>query len=308
MNTQEKNNKRLIFIEIFVDLATTVSKFIFGVFGNSSAMIAEGFHSLSDTANQIFLLIGVYTGKRIADKEHPFGYGKEKFFWAFMSAVFILSISATWAIRGGINKIINPQVISAFELSFLVLGIATILQLVNLFFSSKYFRFLYGTTRTKKGFFQKLKFIKEPTIINLFFGDVLAVIGNLIVVFALFLVRITGNTLYDGIASIVIGLMLALFAIFLISDIKKLLIGEAVSPMVYKKIAFTIAKAKEVESIIDLKTMHLSPSEILLNADLEFKDNLSTGQIEKAIDKIENKLKKEIIGLKQISIEAESKQ
>lgn len=308
MDIQEKKNKRLIFIEIFIDLTSAIFKFIAGFLGHSSVMIAEAFHSLSDTTNQIFLLIGAYTSKKIADKDHPFGYGKEKFFWAFMSAIFILSVSSISAIREGIEKITHPKIVFDFRLSFIILGVTLFFQLINLCFSSRYFKFLYGDTKIKKGFFRKLKSVKEPTVINLFFGDIFAVIGNSLAIFALFLVKMTGNPIYDGIASIIIGLMLAYFAIFLISDVKKLLIGEAVSPMVYKKISFVIAQAREVESIVNLKTMHLSPTEILLNADLEFKDSLNTKQIEKAIDKIESNLRKKIIGLKQISIEAEPNQ
>jgi cation diffusion facilitator family transporter len=308
INSQEKRNKRLLFIEIVGDLTTAVFKFIFGIIGNSSVMIAEGFHSLADTANQVFLLVGVYSSKKIADRKHPFGYGKEKFFWAFISAIFILTVSAFSAAREGIDKIKNPQAVSSFGLSFLILGVALVFQLINLSFSLKYFHLLYGSIKIKKGFFHKLKFIKEPTIINLCFGDVVAIAGNLVAALALYLVKITGNAFYDGIASIIIGAMLALFAIFLIVDVKELLIGEAVSPVVYKKIISLISQTKEVESIVKLKTMHLSPTEILLNADLEFKDDLSTEEIEKAIDEIEENLKKEIIGLKQISIEAEPKQ
>jgi len=124
MNTSENKNKKILYIEIFGDLATAAIKFIFGVIGRSSVMIAEGFHSIADTANQVFLLIGVYSSKKTADKKHQFGYGKEKFFWAFISAIFILSVSATSAVREGINKIREPGTVSNFELSFSILGIA----------------------------------------------------------------------------------------------------------------------------------------------------------------------------------------
>ena len=268
-------------------------------------MIAEGFHSIADTANQIFLLIGVYSSRKTPDKKHQFGYGKEKFFWAFISAIFILSVSATSAVREGISKIREPGAVSNFVLSFAILGVALIFQLINLFFSSAYFRSLLRAIKIKKGFFHKLEHIKEPTIINLWFGDLLAIAGNIIAALTLVVVKFTGNAIYDGIGSIIIGLLLAGFAIFLIKDVKGLLVGEAVSPLVYRKIFSLISQTREVNSIVKIKTMHLSPTEILLNADLEFKDNLNTEEIEKAIDEIEKRLKEEIEGLKQINIEAE---
>lgn len=305
MNASENKNKKILYIEIFGDLATAAIKFIFGVIGHSSVMIAEGFHSIADTANQIFLLIGVYSSRKTPDKKHQFGYGKEKFFWAFISAIFILSVSATSAVREGISKIREPGAVSNFVLSFAILGVALIFQLINLFFSSAYFRSLLRAIKIKKGFFHKLEHIKEPTIINLWFGDLLAIAGNIIAALTLVVVKFTGNAIYDGIGSIIIGLLLAGFAIFLIKDVKGLLVGEAVSPLVYRKIFSLISQTREVNSIVKIKTMHLSPTEILLNADLEFKDNLNTEEIEKAIDEIEKRLKEEIEGLKQINIEAE---
>jgi len=304
MNVTEKKNKKLLFIEIFGDLATAAIKFILGVIGHSSVMIAEGFHSIADTANQIFLLVGVYSSKKTADTKHQFGYGKEKFFWAFLSAIFILSVSATSSVREGISKLREPDAVSNIGLSLSILGVALIFQLINLFFSSSYFRSLLRSIRIKKGFFQKLEYIKEPTIINLWFGDLLAIAGNIIAAVSLITIKYTGNAIYDGIGSIIIGLLLAGFAIFLIKDVRGLLIGEAVSPLVYRRIFFLISQIKEVNSIIKIKTMHLSPTEILLNAELEFEDSLSTEDIEEVIDEIEKKLKEEIEGLKQINIEA----
>ncbi len=303
----EKKNKKILYIEILGDLATAAIKFVFGIIGNSSVMIAEGFHSIADTANQIFLLVGVYSSKRTPDIKHQFGYGKEKFFWAFLSAVFILSVSATSSVREGISKLRDPGTLSNFWLSILILGISLIFQLINLFFSSAYFRSLLKAIKIKKGFFHKLEYIKEPTIINLWFGDILAIAGNLIAILTLVVVKLSGNAIYDGIGSILIGVLLGIFAIFLIRDVKGLLIGEAASPIIYEKIISLISQNKAVNSIVNIKTMHLSPTEILLNADLEFKDNLGTEEIEKTIDEIEKSLKNEIEGLKQINIEAEPK-
>ncbi len=133
----------------------------------------------------------------------------------------------------------------------------------------------------------------------------LAIAGNIIAALTLVAVKFTGNAIYDGVGSIIIGLLLAGFAIFLIKDVKGLLIGETVSPLVYRKIFSLISQTREVNAIVKIKTMHFPPTEILLNADLEFKDNLNTEEIEKAIDEIEQRLKEKIEGLKQINIEAE---
>lgn len=284
-----------------------MAKFTIGVLSNSSVMIAEGFHSLTDTANQFFLLIGIETSKKPADENHPFGYGKERFFWAFVSALFILGVSGVISIYQGVAKIKNPVLITNFKLSFLVLGIALIFHFFTLYMSSKYYRGLVGKTNGLKETFFKMKFVKEPTAINLWLGDWLAVIGNMLAGIALIFVRITGNVIYDGVASIMIGMMLVMLGLFLIHDTRKLLIGEAVTPAMYEEIVEIIMSHPEVKGIVKLKTMHLTPNEILINADIDFEPDLDTKDIEGVIDKIEHLIRSEIPAAKQISIEVESK-
>ena len=282
-------------------------------------MIAEGFHSLADTTNQIFLLIGIQTSKKPATKEHPFGYGKERFFWAFLSALFILVFSGFLAIWRGLEKLSNPEPISNIRLCFLVLAIALILQFINLFLSSRYYHLLVPVcagekNRTLSGKFKalweafcKIKFVKEPTAINLWLGDIIAVVGNVLAMTALCFVWLTGNVFYDGAVSIVIGGLMMALGLFLIKDNKKLLIGEAVSPAMYEKIVQIIKSHSEVREIIKLKTMHLTPNEILINVDIDFRRDLGTKEIELATDKIESSLRSQIPAAAQISIEVESK-
>jgi len=300
---REAKTKKLLFVEIIVDILVASAKFIVGLIGNSSAMLAEGFHSLADTTNQFFLLIGIQASKKQADQTHPFGYGKESFFWSFLAAMFILVVSAGMAFKKGIEQIISPEAISNFKISFFILGVGLVFQLVNLSLSSK--RFLFGLKNLKQ-VLHKLKVTKEPTMVNLWLGDLAGVGGILLAGLSLFLVWRTGNVLYDGLASIIIGLVLAGLALFLIIDVKNLLIGEAVTPAMYEKIVDLIEEIKEVRTVINLKTMHLTPFEILVNADLEFEDNLTTEEIEAAIDNIEMLLKNEIPAIKQIYIEVES--
>ncbi len=305
MNRFDRKSKNLLFIEIIGDLIIASIKFAVGIFGNSAALIAEGFHSLSDTTNQFFLLIGIHTSKKPADSDHPFGYGKERFFWAFLSAFFIFAVSGGVAVWKGVAKINNPTPVANFGLCFLVLGIALIFQFFILYFSSRTFKTFVGKTKTLGEMIRKLKLIKEPTVINLWLGDWVAVVGNFLVIIALYLVYITGNAIYDGIASIIIGVMLITLGLFLIRDTKNLLIGEAVTPAMYEEIAQIIRSQSGVRGIVKLKTMHLTPTEILINADVDFEPGLETTEIDATVDKIENAIKIQIPAAKQISIEVE---
>ena len=307
MEQADRKSKKLLLIEIGGDFLSALAKFIIGILGNSSAMIAEGFHSLADTANQFFLLIGIESSKKPADEGHPFGYGKERFFWGLLSAFFIFGVSGGISIFQGIEKIKNPTLVSNFQLSFLVLGIAMAFQLFTLFMSSKYFRFLVGRTNGLKEVFSKMKFIKEPTAINLWLGDIIGVIGNMLAGTALYLVWITGNIIYDGVASIIIGILLMVLGLFLVKDTKDLLIGEAVSPAMYERIVQLVKSCPEVKGIIRLKTMHLTSNEVLINADIDFRPDLETEEIDRAVDKIENLIRSQIPVATQISIEVESR-
>jgi len=176
-----------------------------------------------------------------------------------------------------------------------------------LFWSSKYYRKVAGETKTFKERFLKMKYVKDPTAINLWLGDITAVLGTLLAGGALCLVLITNNPLYDGIASVFIGIILLFLGLFLIQDTKELLIGEAVSPAMYSEIIRIIRSCPEVKEIVKLKTMHLTPNEILITADVNFQEGLKTKEIEKAIDKIESKIKAQIPAATQISIEVEGK-
>jgi len=307
MRERDSKSKILLFIEITADFLSFLAKVIMGILSGSSAMVAEGFRSLTDTTNQIFLLIGIESSKRAPDPKHPFGYGKERFFWAFLSALFIFEVSGVVAIWRGIEKIINPEPITNFKINFLVLGISLALQLFTLFWSFKYYRKVAGEIKNFKELFLKMKYVKDPTAINLWLGDIIAVMGNLLAGSALYLVLISGNPIYDGIASIIIGIMLLFLGLFLIQDSKELLIGEAVSPAMYSEIIEIIRSCPEVKEIVKLKTMHLTPNEILICADIDFQEGLETEEIEKVIDKIENKIKTQIPAATQISIEVESK-
>lgn len=301
----ESQNKLLLFIEIIGDLLTAVAHFVMGIISSSAAMMAEGFHSLADTSNQVALLLGVENSRKSADDTHPFGYGKDRFFWSFISALFIMLVSGGIAVWQGINKIITQEEVSNLKINLLVLGIALVFQCINLFFSNKRFRAVVGKIDSFKTLIKKLKLIKEPTVMNLWLGDIAGTGGKVLAGIAIIMVMITGNPVYDGVASVIIGVVLVVLGVFLAKDSRDLLIGEAVTPAMYTQIKSIIRSFDEVEDVLSLKTMHLTPEEILINADIKFKEDLGTRQIEKTIDKIEYQIKENIPSATQIFLEAE---
>lgn len=302
---RERKRKILLTIEIGGDLATAVAKFVIGVIGNSSAIVAEGFHSLADTTNQIFLYIGIESSKKPADELHPFGYGKTRFFWALLSALFITIVSGGFAVHQGVLTVLDPGEVGHFGLAFLVLAVASVFQIINLVYSSRHYKKLAGRGKGLRHLFASVGRIKETTAINLWFGDMAAVGGNILAALALVLTWYTGSAVYDGVASILIGLGMIGLGIFLTNDAKELLVGEAVSPAMYEEISDIINSFDEVRTLVELKTMHLTPDEILINGDIDFQNNLSTKEIVQVIDRIERAIRREIPSAVHIFLEVE---
>ena len=305
MQTPALKSKALIIVEIVSDFFMFLIKMALGIMSGSSTMIAEGFHSFTDTGNQIFLAIGMQTSKKKPDKLHPFGYGKERFFWALLSALFIAFVSGVLSIWQGIEKIYTHSEITHFQTNFIVLGIALLLSFINFFLSTRHIQPLFGKKLFGGDFLHRLGNIKRPIALNLWFGDMAAIAGNLIALFTLILVYFTSNSVYDGIASIFIGCILLFLGIYLANDSKDLLIGEAVSPEVFQKLCEVVHAFPKVKRVLTLKTMHLSHDEVLINIDISFQENLKTKELEQVVDEIEKKIQEIIPTARHIFIEAE---
>ena len=280
-----------------------VAKFIAAFFTRSSAMLAEAFHSLADTVNQLFLLIGVKLSTRPADRAHPFGYAKERYFWAFIVAVSIFTMGAAFSIYEGVKKIIHfddPEHALRHPLWGLgVLGLALGLESVSWIIAVREF------FRRKGGrpFGEAIRDARDPIIITVLFEDTAAIFGLITALAGLSLSWATGNMLFDGAASLLVGLVLAGVAYFLARETKDLLLGESVKAGDDLRIQQIIQRNQQVERLLVQRTMHLGPDDVLAVFKIEFINGLSTEDIEAAIDEIEADLRRELPYLKRIWIE-----
>lgn len=280
-----------------------VAKFIAAFFTRSSAMLAEAFHSLADTVNQLFLLIGVKLSTRPADRAHPFGYAKERYFWAFIVAVSIFTMGAAFSIYEGVKKIIHfddPEHALRHPLWGLgVLGLALGLESVSWIIAVREF------FRRKGGrpFGEAIRDARDPIIITVLFEDTAAIFGLITALAGLSLSWATGNMLFDGAASLLVGLVLAGVAYFLARETKDLLLGESVKAGDDLRIQQIIQRNQQVERLLVQRTMHLGPDDVLAVFKIEFINGLSTEDIEAAIDEIESDLRQALPYLKRIWIE-----
>lgn len=300
-----QENKKVVVAALFANFCIAVFKIIAALISRSSSMLAEGYHSISDTFNQVLLLHGLKKSRKQPDERHRFGYGKEQFFWSFMVAIFLFGIAGTLSIREGYHKFLHPEPIHHIGLAYLAIAVAGI-------FESYAFRIAIRNIKREmkveqhRNLIETIKNSKDPTTMTVLFEDSLALTGLFIAAVAITLVHFTGILVIDAVASIVIGVLLMVFALFLALETKNLLIGEAVTPLKRRKILKAVNSFNEIENIISLKTMHLSSEEVLVTLEINYKDGIIVDELEGLNDRIEGKIK-EIIPNAKIYLEPENR-
>jgi cation diffusion facilitator family transporter len=280
-------------------------KFAAAFISGSAAMLAEAFHSSADTGNQIMLLIGHARAEKPADEKHPFGYGKELYFWAFVVAVSIFFVGAALSIYEGVHKLIHPEPVKSLLLPLVVLGVAMVFEAYPWWIAFSEARHI----KEGKGYRSLMDMAvrsKNPTVLVVLFEDTAALIGLLVAAVGITLAYTTRAPIFDAIASILIGVILLLLALFLARETKELLIGESAGKRDRENIHQAICSIPEVAQCGRLLTMHLGPDDILVNIDVEFIDGLSTDELEAAVDRIEFRVREVVPAVSKIYIEAEA--
>ena len=279
---------------LFANALITILKFVAAVITGSSGMMAESLHSFADTTNQVFLLLGLRFYKRPASEKHPFGYGKERFFWSFIAAIFIFGVGATYAIYEGIAKLSHPHPPEHLEWAYWVLGISFVLEASSIALA------IYQEVKEARHegltFFAYLRESKDPTAKTVIFEDSAALLGIVIAAAGIYLTEHHagpgGGAYWDGVASIAIGLVLAVVAFVLARTSRGLLLGEAANPKSVRAIVQAIESHPNVVKVVELLTMHLAPKQILINAHINVRDDLLTGDIVKTVEEVEELIKR----------------
>src|ERR1043166_6794189 len=266
---------------LFANTIIAVLKLAAAVITGSSGMMAEALHSIADTTNQVFLLLGLRFYKRPASRKHPFGYGKERFFWSFIAAIFIFGVGATYAIYEGIVKLSHPHPPENLEWAYWVLGISFVLESGSI--ALAIYQEVKEAHHEGLTFFEYLRLSKDPTAKTVIFEDSAALLGIIIAAVGIYLTdHHTGpadGAYWDGVASILIGLVLSVLAFVLARSSRGLLLGEAATAKDVAAIQQAIESHPNVERVVELLTMHLAPKEILINAHVQLRPDLMTTDI-----------------------------
>jgi cation diffusion facilitator family transporter len=296
--------KTLVYAALIGNASIAVMKGIAASITGSSAMLAETYHSISDTMNQILLLIGLRMASKKPDEQHPYGYGKAQFFWSFVVAALLFGMAGGLSIIEGYDKIQNPEPLEHVFVNYVVLGFAFLFDGTSLTIGVREMRL-----RTREGGYRNMieaiREIKDPTAATVVVEDSVAVCSLTLASVAIYATQKTGNAKWDGLASLMIGIILIIMAVILAKENMDLLIGEAVTTRKKRKIVRAILGLEEVEKVLDFRTMYLSPKEVLVTCDVNFKDGLITDELEDVIDKIERIIKQELPIARRIYIEVE---
>jgi cation diffusion facilitator family transporter len=279
---------------LFANGLITILKFGAAVITGSSGMMAEALHSFADTTNQVFLLLGLRFFKRPASQKHPFGYGKERFFWSFIAAIFIFGVGSTYAIYEGIAKLRHPHAPENLKWAYWVLAVSFVLEGASIALA------IWQETKEAHHegltFFAYLRESKDPTAKTVIFEDSAALLGIVIAAVGIYLTEHHagpgGGAYWDGVASITIGLVLAVVAFVLARTSRGLLLGEAANPKSVQAIIQAIESHPNVVKVIELLTMHLAPKQILINAHINVRDDLVTADIVKTVEEVEELIKR----------------
>lgn len=279
-----------------------ITKFFAAAYTGSSAMLSEAIHSVVDTGNQGLLLFGLTRSERPADDQHPFGYGMELYFWAFVVAILLFAIGAGVSIYEGIQKLIEHHPMTSPHINYIVLALAMVFEGWAWWIAYKEF----NRTRGKQSIISAVRRSKDPAVFTVLFEDTAALLGLCVAFFGVLFADVYGWLWADGAASIVIGCILATAAWILAQETKGLLIGEAASPELAEGVRELVGRHRAICNINELRTMHMGPKDVLLAISLDFHDNLTAGAVESTNTQLEQAIKRNFPEVTRLFIEVQS--
>ena len=280
------------------NLGIAIAKFVAFAFTGAASLLAEAIHSVADTGNQALLFLGGRRSRRAPTATHQFGYGRERYFWAFVVALVLFSVGSLFAIYEGIQKLIDPHELDDPIWAFAVLGIAVVLES----FSLRTAVIETGKVRHRRSWWRFIRTTKIPELPVVLLEDVGALIGLLFAATGVALATATDEPAWDAMGSIAIGLLLGAIAVVLAIEMKSLLIGEAASPEVQAQIRAAIEEGDDVEHLIHLRTEHLGPEDLLVAAKVDLGDQ-SSRDLARSIDALERRVRARVPAARVIYVE-----
>jgi cation diffusion facilitator family transporter len=285
LSAHAENNRTLI-IALAANLGIAVSKFVAALITGSSAMLTEGIHSLVDSSNQLLLIWGRRQSKKPPDARHPFGYGRELYFWSFVVAILVFALGAGVSVYEGLIHILEPEHAVSPLIAYGVLLVAFLLEGGSTLAAFREFRAAKGSL----GWFAAVVQSKDPPTFIVLLENGAAMAGIVVAAVGLALSQLTGNPFFDGAASVVIGLILGVTAWVLAVESKALLIGEAAEPELVAGIREAASRREGIVGIGNVLTVHSAPDQITVLMSADFQNDISAGRVEAIVAEIEQEV------------------
>jgi len=289
---------------LLANVGIAIAKFIASALTGSSSMLTEGVHSLVDSGNQVLLLYGQAKAKRPADEAHPFGYGRELYFWAFVVAILIFAVGAGVSIYEGWVHIGSPEPLRDPTVNYVVLGVAFLMEGVSWTIAVREF----NGKRGAGSWWQSIRKSKDPASFIVLFEDSAALIGLMLAAIGVWASHYYGDPRLDGIASIAIGLILGGVAILLAREAKGLLIGESADAEIIGKVWRLLDQQPQITAVNHIRTIHTAPDAVFVAISADFADDLPMGEAESLVERLEGAMKAAIPELTSIYIRPEKRE
>ena len=287
--SRDKGSRLVVYAALAANLLVAVTKFAAAAVTSSAAMLSEAVHSLADTANEVLLIYGERRSRRPPDKKHPFGYGREVYFWSFMVSVLLFALGAGVSIWEGVRHVLSPHAIEQPIVSYVVLGVAAVFEGGSWWFAFREFHRRMGG----RGFIETARETKDPSTVMVFLEDSAALIGIALAVGGTAATQLLANPVYDGAASIAIGILLAVVALFTARENKQLLIGEGARPSLLESVRRLARAERGVANYNGMLTIQLAPREVVVVLSLDFDDALQANALQHVVASLEARIRKE---------------
>ncbi len=288
-----------ILAAFLANMGIAVTKFIGFLITGSSSLLAESIHSVADSSNQGLLFYGGKAAKKPPTQLHPFGFGRSRYFWAFMVAAVLFSVGGLFSVYEGIHKIQHPEAIDSPIVAYVILGLAIVFESFALRTAISHAR----PHRGKRGWIHYIRTSRSPELPVLLVEDSAAIVGLIFAFGGVALAEITGDPVWDGIGTLGIGALLVCVAVVLAVEMKSLLLGEAATPERVRAIEAELGAAPQVNAVIHLLTQHLGPEELLVAVKVEFDRSLTIEQLAAAINDCEARVRTAVPIAERIYIE-----
>ena len=296
------HSQKSIYSALLANVLIAITKFIAGAFTNSASMISEGIHSTVDTVNQLLLLYGIKRSKKPADKYHPFGYGKELYFWSFIVSILIFGLGGGLSVYQGIQHMIHPEPMGDPTWNYVVLVLSFIFEGSSLIIAVREFNALRGD----KPMWQAIVGSKDPSSFLVLFEDGAAVLGLVIVFVLMQLSHALNLPVLDGLASLLVGLLLIFVSLILARESRSLLMGEGIAMDTQRKIIALAEEDPAVMKVISVLSTYQSPDDVVLVLVVHFKAGLETEDITDTIERVAGNIRKQYERVHYVLIQPQS--